>query len=136
MNRGSRWAFLGLVVAQAAHSLEEYSTRLYEVLAPARFVSGLVFEDRRIGFVIFNVSLAAFGLWCFLGPVWRGGRAGVALAWFWVVLELANGLAHVGWAVSAREYRPGLLTAPVLLAMALVLAWQLRRSSVAARAAA
>lgn len=51
MNRSSA-AFLALILAQAAHSIEEYVFRLYDVLAPARFVSGLVGVDRQIGFVI------------------------------------------------------------------------------------
>jgi hypothetical protein len=61
--------------------LAQYSTRMaagdydavYDVFAPARFVSGLVSVDRRVGFVIFNVFLVAFGLWCFVGPI-RGAR--------------------------------------------------------------
>lgn len=127
MNRASRSALLALVLVQAAHSVEEYRTKLYDVLAPARFVSGLLSDDHRIGFVIFNVSLVAFGLWCVLGPARRGAPSARAPAWFWVVLESLNCLAHVTWAVSAGAYRPGLATAPILLAAALVLAWQLRR---------
>ena len=33
--------FLALILAQAGHSIEEYFTQLYDVLAPARFISGL-----------------------------------------------------------------------------------------------
>ncbi len=128
MNRPSRLAFLVLILAQAAHSVEEYSTRLYDVLAPARFVSGLISEDRRVGFVIFNVSLVAFGLWCFFGPVLRGGRSARGLAGFWAVLELLNGCAHITWAATAGTYRPGLATAPLLVTIALILGWQLQRS--------
>jgi hypothetical protein len=36
------WAFLALIVAQAAHSIEEHSFRLFDEFAPARLVSGLV----------------------------------------------------------------------------------------------
>jgi hypothetical protein len=36
---------------------------------------------------------------------------------------------HVLWAISAGAYRPGLLTAPLLLGTALILAWRLRRES-------
>jgi hypothetical protein len=32
----ARQLFLWLIVAQAAHSVEEYQFRLYDVLAPAR----------------------------------------------------------------------------------------------------
>jgi hypothetical protein len=123
MTRGVRPALLGLVFVQAAHSIEEYSTRLYDVLPPARYVSGLFFVDRRVGFVVFNVALVAFGLWCALGPFRREhGRApSRSLAWFWVVLETANGLVHIGWAAFAGAYRPGLATAPLLLAFAFCL---------------
>ena len=134
MNRRSGISFLALVLVQAGHSIEEYSTRLYDVLAPAGFLSGLLFHDRRIGFVIFNVSLAAFGLWCFFGPVRHDARAARALAWLWVVGELLNGLAHVAWAISVRAYRPGAATAPILIGLALILAWQLRQGSSGRRA--
>ena len=53
--------FLALILTQAGHSIEEYSTRLYDVLAPARLVSSLFSDDRGIGFAIFNASLVAFG---------------------------------------------------------------------------
>ncbi|HEY4561329.1 MAG TPA: HXXEE domain-containing protein [Thermoanaerobaculia bacterium] len=127
MSRTGRIAFLALILAQAAHSIEEYANRLYDVLAPARFVSGLFSSDLRIGFVIVNVLLVAFGLGCFFGPVLRGARSAVALAWFWVVLEFLNGCAHITWAASAGAYRPGLATAPVLVTIAAVLGWEMGR---------
>jgi dienelactone hydrolase len=129
MSRSSRLAFLALVLAQAAHSIEEYRTRLYDVFPPARFVSGLVSADRRVGFIIFNVSLVAFGVWCFVGPI-RGARPSArALAWAWAALEVANGLGHMAWALAAGGYRPGLATAPFLVAIGLTLAALLRRDA-------
>src|SRR4029453_16767557 len=126
MSRSSRLAFLALVLAQAAHSIEEYRTRLYDVFPPARFVSGLVSADRRVGFIIFNVSLVAFGVWCFVGPI-RGARPSArALAWAWAALEVANGLGHMAWALAAGGYRPGLASAPFLVAIGLTLAALLR----------
>ena len=121
MNRRSRILFLALILAQAGHSIEEYSTRLYDVLAPARLVSSHVSDDRSVGFAIVNVSVVAFGGWCFFGPLLHDGRPALKLAWFWVVLELLNGCAHIVWAASAGSYRPGLATAPILLVVALVL---------------
>ena len=50
LSRPSQLAFLLLVVAQAAHSVEEYVTRLYADFAPARFVSTLVSDDPATGF--------------------------------------------------------------------------------------
>jgi hypothetical protein len=82
--------FVTLVVAQAAHSVEEYIGRLYEVFPPARFVSGLISQNLRAGFVIFNVSLVAFGVWCCLWAARRRTRSLVAVTWFWVTIELIN----------------------------------------------
>src|SRR3954447_12337233 len=101
MSRSGRIAFLALILAQAAHSTEEYFNRLYEVLAPARFVSGLFSNDLRVGFLIFNALLVAFGFLCFFGPVLRGARSAVGLAWFWIGLEFLNGCAHMIWAAWA-----------------------------------
>jgi hypothetical protein len=134
MRRLSRAAFLTLILVQAAHSVEEYSTRLFDRLAPARFVSELFGFDRKLGFVIFNASLVMFGLWCYFGPVSRGTRAALALAWFWAVLEVLNGFAHLSWAISAEGYRPGLVTAPFLVIAALFLAWTLRQTRAAGTA--
>ena len=129
MSRLSRIAFLALVLAQAAHSIEEYRTRLYDVFPPARFVSGLISADRRIGFTVFNVALVAFGLWCVFVPVRRSWPSARAFAWFWAALETANGLGHIAWAFAASVYRPGLATAPLLVALGLILAALLRRDA-------
>lgn len=64
-----RYTFLPLVIVQSLHSLEEYAGRLYEVFPPARLVSGLISRDLERGFVIFNIAVVAFGLWCFLWPL-------------------------------------------------------------------
>ena len=45
MSARLRTAFLWLIVAQAAHSIEEYAGRLWESFPPARLVSGLVSSD-------------------------------------------------------------------------------------------
>ncbi len=124
----ARAAFLALVLVQAGHSVEEYRNRLYEVLAPARAVSGLISPDHRVGFVIFNAGLVAFGLWCWLGPVRQGRPSARALAWAWVIVEATNGTVHILWALSAGAYRPGLYTAPLLIAAAIFLAAQLHVS--------
>jgi hypothetical protein len=120
--------FLGLVITQAAHSVEEYEGHLYEVFLPARFVSGLISRDLQQGFVIFNVALVVFGLWCFLGPVRRRSVAALTLIWIWVAIELVNGIGHPAWSVIQGTYTPGVATAPLLLALALYLAYQLSRA--------
>jgi hypothetical protein len=72
MDSRSRAAFLALIVAQAAHSAEEYVFRLFDVLAPARFISGLLSSDLARGFAIANIGLVRFGAWCYVTPVRRG----------------------------------------------------------------
>jgi len=64
MEHRDELVFLCLILAQGAHSIEEYVTRLYVVFAPARFVSSLVSHDLAVGFLLVNTALVAFGLWC------------------------------------------------------------------------
>jgi len=118
-------SFLALVATQAVHSVEEYAGRLYEVFPPARVLSGLVSSDLERGFVIINVALVSFGLWCFAGPVRGQWPSAVPLVWFWVLIELVNGIGHPIWTVAEGRYTPGVVTAPILLFLAVYLAWQL-----------
>jgi hypothetical protein len=92
-----------------------------------------VSQDLERGFLIFNVGLVAFGLWCYLWPVRRRWRAAVPLAWTWVGIELVNGVGHPLFSLSQLRYTPGLATAPVLLLLALHLARQLRGASLPGR---
>jgi hypothetical protein len=117
--------FITLVTVQAAHSVEEYVGRLYDVFPPAQFVSGLISTNLRRGFVIFNVALVLFGVWCYWWPIRRRRRSAAAFAWFWVTIELINGIGHPLWSLRERAYTPGLITAPLLLVLAVHLAWQL-----------
>jgi hypothetical protein len=121
--------FLALIAVQAVHSVEEYLGRLYEVFPPARFVSGLVSQDPRRGFIILNVMLVLFGVWCFLWPIRRRWASAVGLAWLWTVVEVANGVVHPAWSVIQGRYTPGVATAPLLLMLALLLAYQLRMTN-------
>jgi len=123
-----RASFGGLVLTQAAHSIEEYLGRLWESFPPARLLTGLVSTNREIGFLVINVALVAFGLWCWLGPVRRRPEAAAGFVWFWVLIELVNGVGHPVWSVSQGGYTPGVATAPLLFALSLVVAHdQLRR---------
>jgi hypothetical protein len=47
----------------------------------------------------------------------------------WIVIEVINGIGHPLWTLRERGYTPGVATAPVLLALALSLMWQLKKSS-------
>jgi hypothetical protein len=122
VSRKSQFVFLLLIIAQAMHSIEEYFTGLYDVFAPARFVSSLVSSDIPAGFLIVNAALVGFGLWCWAVPVRSGWSAARGLAWFWTVLEFGNGAGHVVLALSRGGYFPGAATAPVLLLLAMWLA--------------
>ena len=133
MGARSGWSFLALILAQGAHSVEEYVFRLYDHLPPARAVSEAIGFDRAAGFVVVNSLLFAFGLLCWLLWVRPGRRAAWAVAFAWAVLETLNGLGHFALAHAAGGYFPGLCTAPLLLALGLWLLAQLvRRPSRAA----
>jgi len=125
MDGRARFLFAALILAQAIHSVEEYLFRLYDALPPARYVSDALGLDRPLGFIVANVALVLFGLWCWLARVRPGHRSARAFAWFWALLEIANGLAHCGLAIAAGGYFPGLATAPLLLGFGLGLAWSL-----------
>jgi len=119
--------FGALVFAQCAHSIEEYVGRLWESFGPARFLTGLISSDRELGFVVINSALVAFGLWCLLFPVRKNWPSAAGFIWFWIVLETINGVGHSVWTLREGGYTPGVLTAPILLAIALYLAFQLRK---------
>jgi len=128
--------FGALVLAQAAHSVEEYVGRLWESLPPARWLSGLVSPDLATGFLILNVSIFLIGAWAFLWPVRRTWPSARTFMWIWAIVEISNGLVHPGWSILQRTYIPGTLTAPVLLVLGLMLARTLSRSAPSGAAAA
>lgn len=107
--------------AQAAHSIEEYVFKLYDVFAPARAVSGVFSDDPRTGFAFGNTLLVAFGFWCYFARVRPAHRAAAMWMWAWAALEAANGLGHITIAASRGKYFPGVVTAPVLVVLALLL---------------
>ena len=55
--------FLGLAITQAAHSIEEFYFRLFDVLAPARYLSGLVSDNLALGFAAINALIVVFVFW-------------------------------------------------------------------------
>ena len=118
MEHRGQLVFLSLILSQGAHSIEEYVTKLYEVFAPARFVSSLVSQDLALGFLVVNAALVTFGLWCWAIPVRLGWQVARGFMWFWIILELGNGVGHSVLAVSRGGYFPGVATAPLLLLFA------------------
>jgi hypothetical protein len=119
MNPRSRNLFLGLIVLQALHSIEEYWFQLYDVLAPARFISSILSSNLALGFAIANTILVSFGLWCYLAWVRVNHPSGRIWAWFWTVLEAANGAGHLILSANRGGYFPGAATAPLLLGFSL-----------------
>ena len=115
-----------LVLAQAAHSTEEYFGRLWETFPPAAFLTSLVSRDREFGFLVINVGLVIFGLWCYLVPVRRGWRSATGIAAGWALIELINGVGHPFWSLRQGGYTPGVATAPVLLVLAIAMLARLR----------
>jgi hypothetical protein len=105
-------AFSALVFTQIAHSTEEYVGRLWESFPPARFLTGMISSDRELGFIVLNSALVAFGVWCLLFPVRKEWPSATGFIWFWIVLEIVNGVASrvdptAGWVHSRSPNRPG-----------------------------
>jgi len=117
-----------LVFVQAVHSVEECWGRLWESYPPARLVAETISADPGRGFVMGNVLVVAFGVWCYFWPVRRNWSGARMLAWGWAAIEAINGISHSLWAFREGGYTPGVATAPALLALAIYLAIQLRQA--------
>lgn len=118
-------AFLLLVIFQGVHSIEEYIGKLWDVFPPARFVTGLVSNDRETGFIIINVGLFIFGVWCWLVPVRKNSASAAGFIWIWIFIEMINGIGHPLWALTQMNYEPGVITALPLLILSIYLGKQL-----------
>src|SRR5688500_14477982 len=110
MSRAGRNLFLLLIAAQALHSVEEYYSRLFDRFMPVRDIAEVIGLERPFGFAIANILLVGFGFWCWIARVGPNRPSARAFAWFWALLECANGIAHVALAVAARGYFPALAT--------------------------
>jgi hypothetical protein len=120
-------AFGALVLTQAAHSVEEYAGRLWETFPPAAFMTGLVSQDHEVGFLVINLALVMFGVWCVVWPAGRRWPSAAIVGWFWVTIQLINGVIHPLWSLRMGAYTPGVAMAPLLFVAALYLAGELRR---------
>lgn len=117
MNR-VKIAFGAFVIAEAAHSVEEYAGRLWDSFPPARYLTGLVSSDHEVGFIVINTALIGFALWCLLFPVRKEWRSSPMFIWIWIAVGILNGIGHLAWSLRQGGYTPGVLTAPILLALA------------------
>jgi len=120
--------FLLLVLIQGIHSIEEYKGRLWEVFLPAKFLTSLVSSNLKTGFLIINSGLLIFGLWCWFFPVRKNDPSARGFILFWIIIELMNGIGHLLWALSQWSYEPGLITAPFLFILGVLLIRQLSNS--------
>ena len=116
-----KWVFLILVLVQGLHSLEEYFGRLWEVFPPATLLTSLVSENLEVGFLIINIGLFILGLWCWAFPILKDYTISNGLIWFWIIIEVINGIGHPLWSLYRGEYTPGVATAPILLLLAVYL---------------
>lgn len=114
--------FLLLIISQTLHSIEEYLFELWEVFLPARYVSGLISNDLTLGFLVINVSIVLLGYWCYLFPVRKSWQSFPVIMLAWGLLESANAIGHLLFAIQQSGYFPGLVTAiPLLIFSCLLL---------------
>jgi hypothetical protein len=99
---------LGLLF-QSLHFAEEFATRFFDRFPP---VLGLSPWSPTF-FVIFN--LCWIGIWiCAAFGLQAGYRSAFFPVWFFAIAAITNGLAHPILSLRVGGYFPGLLTAPLL----------------------
>jgi hypothetical protein len=73
-------------------------------------------------FIIANIVLLSFGLWCWFWPVRSRWSSATLFASIWIGIEMINGIGHPLWTLRQGSCTPGAATAPVLLVLAILLA--------------
>ena len=131
MNAKIKITFLMLVLIQGVHSVEEYFGKLWEVFQPAKFLSSLVSNNLETGFLIINIGLFIFGIWSWAVPVRKDYAIARSIIWIFIVIEMINGIGHPVWAIYEMSYVPGLVTAPILLVLAIYLFREIRKNHIA-----
>jgi len=124
-NPSTNALFLSLAVTKAAHSIEEFYFRLFDVFAPARYVSRLISDDLALGFAVINTLIVVFVFWTYFRRVRPAAGCTTAWMWGWSLLEFGNGNGHFIFAADADAYFPGLFTAPFLVLFSLALMYRL-----------
>ena len=128
-NLVQRYWVLGLV--QVIHSIEETLTQLYiklnamiEALHES-IPSVPLIQINADQFAAINYLLLALILGTV--PIVRKGHPmGFVLVWSWAVIELLNGIFHLGTWVGLRTYFPGGISGPILFVLSVFLILQLR----------
>jgi Protein of unknown function with HXXEE motif len=122
---GRRFWLLGL--AQAAHSMEEMRTRLYDFMWIATERLGLApMGMSATTFALVNMGIIAFLLG--IAPFVAERRDwAIGVAWIAAIIEIANGVGHLTAVLVFRGYAPGAITAPLLLAAGVALIRALAR---------
>ena len=128
LSKKIKLAFLLLVLIQALHSIEEYIGRLWEVYAPAKFITGLVSNDHEIGFVMINICLFLFGIFVWFAAI-RNYSFAIVPVWFLTIMEIINSIGHSVWAVMEKDYVPGVATAPIIFILAIYLVRELIKTN-------
>ncbi len=85
-------------------------------------------DNRHEAFVILNILIVTFGIWCFLWPIRRDWPSAYAIALIWAIVETLNGIGHSLWSIDNWSYTPGVATAPLLIVSAAMLVHALRRA--------
>ena len=120
MSKSVSSVFLLLVIVQALHSIEEYFGELWNVFPPAEWLTGLISNDRHIGFLVANIGIFVLGLICWYFLVKNNPIAKAAI-WFWIVIELMNGIIHPAWSIMQKSYMPGVFTSLILFLVSVYL---------------
>ena len=121
MSEKVKWFFLSLVLIQGFHSIEEYIGELWNIFPPAAFLCGLISDNLEVGFLIINIGLFLFGLICWFYIIRKEFPLAKIIIWFWISIEILNGIVHPIWTIMQKKYTPGIITSPLLLLIAIYL---------------
>jgi hypothetical protein len=120
MNKSVPWSYLLLSLAQAAHSVEEIYTHLYERMPR---VSGVLHQS--LGFIpvlhpsaewFASVNVVVVAAIFFLSPfVFQNRNWAWTIATGIAIIETVNGIGHISAALVTGGYFPGCIAAAGLL---------------------
>lgn len=126
ISKQSKTLFLILIIIHIFHAIEEYFGKVWTYLIPAETLSTLLSKNVQYGYIMINSGLLLLGLWISIFALRNNYPFAKYLVWFWIILELLNGITHPIIAIWQWEYIPGLITAPALFLLAFTLAKSMR----------